>query len=68
MTTHDRESEFIHKIRDAFEAACPDVPLCKQKVADVFGSLSGSSSQLEELADLAFDLGLDMSLFLVKAP
>lgn len=68
----DIHNAFLSAIREAFNAACPDIPLCRQKVDEVFREMKefagekDAETDLWRLSMLAFDLGLELDFKLVK--
>ena len=64
----DTHKALIADLREAFDRACPDVPLCKQKVAHTFDEIARGCNQDETdlfvLAMLAHDLGLELQMTL----
>ncbi len=68
----DIHNAFVDQIRKAFDAACPNLPMCRQRVAQVFQEMKDAAGEKDEepdlfrLAMLAYDLGLEIT-FTLKA-
>lgn len=60
-------ADLLEQIRDAFNKACPDIPCARARVADVLGSSGMTLCDLtaESIADLAYDLGIEINFKLV---
>lgn len=67
----DLYSDLVEKFRSAFQSACPDIPVCKERIDSVFASLSMTHDGFEydglyKMERLAADLGLSIGITVGK--
>lgn len=67
----DRYNALIGQIKRAFEQACPDIPLCRDRIQKVFSDISmisdtGDELDIHKIIMLAEDLGLEPTIHLRK--
>ena len=58
--------DLLIQIRDKFEKACPKIPACQARFAEVLGptKLSAGDVSLQTIIDLAYELGLEVTFTL----